>query len=82
MKTSSEIQLKASLLYVHQHKVDSRYLVTFLLGHLDLSGMWFGVAPRIDTKKMCLKGIRLRAQNMITILGLIVHKTGRTYMTI
>ena len=42
----------------------------FLLGHLYLSGMWFGVAPITATKRTCLcfKEVRLRAQNMIIIL--------------
>ena len=47
--------------------------------------MWFGVAPRMDTKRkrkkgMCLKEIGLRAQNLITILSSIVNMIGGTYM--
>jgi len=40
------------------------------IGHLYLSGMWLGVNLRTDTKKTCIfRRIRLRAQNMPTILG-------------
>ena len=39
--------------------------------------MWFGVAPRTDIEKKCaLKKIKLRAQNVITILGSIVNIIG------
>jgi hypothetical protein len=44
--------------------------------------MWLGVAPRMDTKKTCLKEIGLHAQNMIIILGAIVHLIGGMYVTI
>ena len=45
--------------------------------------MKLGVAPRMDTKIIfCLKMIGLHAQNMISILGLIVNIIGRTYMNI
>lgn len=35
-------------------KVDSPYSVTYQ-ENLHVGGMWFGVAPRTDTKKMSLK---------------------------
>ena len=38
-------------------KVDNPYSVTLLLGHLCLSCMWFGVAPRT----MSLKEVELHA---------------------
>ena len=57
-----------------------KWLLIFI-GHLYLSGMWFGVAPRTGTKKKCLKEIGLRAPNMITILGSIANIFGGTYMT-
>jgi hypothetical protein len=47
------------------------YLVTFLIGHMYLRGLWF-----------FYKEIGLRAQNMIIILGLVVNIVGRIYMTI
>ena len=46
--------------------VDNPYSGTFLIGHLHLCGMRFGVAPRADTKLACLKGTGLRAQIMIS----------------
>lgn len=52
-----------------------------LIGHLYLSAMWFGMAPRTGTKTKCLKEIGLCAPNMITILGSIVNIFGGTYMT-
>ena len=59
------------------------YLVTFLDGHLYLSGLWLGLAPRMATKKTFFyKEIGLCAQNMIIILGLVVNIIGGTYMTI
>ena len=36
-------------------------------GHMYTIGVWFGVDPRIGTKKTCVKKIELRAQNMQTI---------------
>ena len=53
-----------------------------LIGHPYLSGVSLDVAPRTDTKKMCLKEIGLHAQNMITILDSIVNVIGETFMTI
>jgi hypothetical protein len=43
-----------------------------LIGHLYLSGMWVGVASRINTEKTRFKEIGLRAPYMITILGSVV----------
>ena len=43
-----------------------------LIGHLYLSGMWLGVAPRADNKKTCLKENGY-AQNMISILDSISY---------
>ena len=54
--------------------------------------MWLDVDLRTDTKKTCLsknghqkdmslKEIRLRAQNMLTILGSKVNMIWGTYMT-
>ena len=38
-----------------------------------MSGVWFGVVPRMDFQKTCvLKEIGLHAHNMIIILDLIV----------
>ena len=53
--------------------------LVILIKHLQLSGMWLGVAPRIDTKKTYLKETGLHAQNMITILGSINNIIGWTY---
>lgn len=47
--------------------------LSFSLGHLHLSGMWFGVPPRTDTKKPYLKEIELLTQNIVTIIGLIAN---------
>ena len=35
-------------------KVENNYLL-LLLGHLYLSGMWFGVVPRVDINKTYVK---------------------------
>ena len=43
--------------------------------------MWSGVAPKVETKEMCVKEIGLCAQNMIIILGSIFNIIGGTYMT-
>ena len=44
--------------------------------------MWLGVAPRMDIKKTCSKEIGPHAQNMIIILGAIVHLVGGMYVAI
>ena len=44
-----------------------------LIGHLYLSGMWLNLVPTIDQKDMSSKGIGLRAQNMLTLLGAVVN---------
>ena len=46
------------------------------------SGMWFGLAPRTDTKETCVKKIGLCAQNLKIILDSIVNIIGGTYMII
>ena len=43
-------------------------LLPMLIGHLYLSDIWLGMAPRMETKKTCLKIIGFCARNMITIL--------------
>ena len=44
--------------------------------------VWYGSNNRYQKGIMCLEAIRLRDQNMITILGSIVNIIGTTYMTI
>ena len=56
--------------------------VVILSGHLYLSGMWSGVAPKWIPNRHVFEEIRLRAQSMITILGSIVNISGGTYMNI
>ena len=58
------------------------YLLLVSVGHLDLSGVWSSVAPRLGTIQTCLKEIGLHAQNMITFLDSKVNIIGGTYMTI
>ena len=36
-------------------KVDVLNLVTYLNQHLYLSGMWFGVVPRIEIRMTCVQ---------------------------
>ena len=36
-------------------KVDSPYLVAFLMRNLCLSGIWLGVPPRTANKKTCVQ---------------------------
>jgi hypothetical protein len=40
-----------------------------LIGHLYLSGMWFGVVLKMNKKNH----VELRAQNMISILSLVIN---------
>ena len=43
--------------------------------------MWFGVAPRVETKKTYVKKeIRLRAQNMTTISDSTVDNIGEEFV--
>ena len=49
---------------------------------LYLSGMWFGVAPRADIKRTCSENIGSCAQNIITILDMMVNIFGGTHMTV
>ena len=51
-------------------KVGNPIHLLFLSGHLYLSGMCFGLAPRMDMekKKKKNKGIRLHVLDMMTIL--------------
>lgn len=53
-------------------------------GYLYLSGMSFGVAPRMDIKNvhMSLKEVGLHAPNMIIIIGSVLETIGGTYTTI
>ena len=62
----ARMQLQGTL----RPKIGMPNSVTSLIsnGHLYLSGMWFGVAPRTDTKMTCVHGGH-HVQNMITILG-------------
>ena len=52
-------------------KVSGPFMVIFLISQLYVSGVWFSVDVRMDTKKCirCSKEIGLHAQNLITILG-------------
>ena len=69
--------------WLKHHKVDNPYLITFLLKKIIFdSDLWFGVAPRTDTKNTCLQEIGLHAHDMITFLGLVVNMFGATYTTI
>ena len=52
-----------------------------LIGDLQLSGIRFGVVPRMDTRIHVFK-IGLLVQNMITNLGLVVNIIVGTYMAI
>ena len=56
--------------------------IFFLLGHLYLIVMWFGVARKMDAKVTCFEKIELRAQNMNTILDSMVNIIGGTYITV
>jgi hypothetical protein len=56
--------------------------VTYLNQTPTLSGMWFGLALRRDIKKTSVQRAWMRAQNMITILGLIFNLIVGTYMII
>ena len=40
--------------YCILHYASCKVDVPILIGHLYLSGMWLGVAPRTDTKKTCV----------------------------
>jgi hypothetical protein len=51
-----------------------------LIGHLYVSGIWSGVAPKME--KHVQKYIGLHAPNMITILGPLVNIIEGTYITI
>jgi hypothetical protein len=42
------------MLHLDYNKVDVPNLVLILIEHLYWSGMWFGVAPKTDTKKRCV----------------------------
>ena len=50
--------------------------VTFLIVHLNLSGMWLVVTPTMDTKKICVKENGLDVQTIIAIQGSVVNITG------
>ena len=63
-------------------KVDGPYSVIVLIKSTIIE--WYVVRCGFKhgyQKAMCLKGIRLRAQNMITILKSIVDNTVGTYTT-
>ena len=51
-----------------------------LIGHMYLSGMWLGVAPRTVTKKSCIQ--KETGLNMLAILGSIINITEGAYVTI
>jgi hypothetical protein len=52
-----------------------------LIGHLDLSGMWLSVDMRLDTKITRVeKEVKLRAQNMLTILNPTINKEHVDYI--
>ena len=53
-----------------------------LIGHLYLSGMWLGAAPRMDAKDVCLKEIGLCAKKKITILGSTLNIIRGPFMTL
>ena len=52
-----------------------------LNGHLYLSGMSFGVAPKTNTKMACIQRDRTASSYMEILLGSIVNIIGGTYMT-
>jgi hypothetical protein len=63
-------------------EVDDHCSGTFVYGHLDLSGLGFGVASRMGgwiPKEMYLEEDGLRALNMVFVLGLMVNIIGGTY---
>ena len=59
--------------------MDLKWLV-FLIGHLDLIGMWFNEDRRanIHSKDTCSEEIGLRFQIFLIILHLMVNANGRT----
>ena len=59
-------------------RVTTLIRLLFLTKHLYLSGIWFGVAPKTETKKTYVKKkIRLRAQNLTTISDSIANNIER-----
>jgi hypothetical protein len=60
-----------------EDKVDAPNLLMILNIHLYLSGMWLGINLRTDIRKhMCWKEIKLRVQNLSSILDTIVNIKG------
>lgn len=58
--------------------MDNPYSIIFLVENLYLSGIWFGVAPRVETKKTYVEmKTRLHAQNMTTISNSIANNIER-----
>jgi hypothetical protein len=55
-------------------KVDN--LIWLLIGHPFLSGVWLGVDPRMDTKRVCVsKEIESHNQKTLAIISLLVNQT-------
>lgn len=56
------------------------YVITYSVDYVK----YFDVAVKIDTKTICgqIRSIRQRAQNMVTILDLIVNMIVIAYMTV
>ena len=70
---SKEGDTSPTLVKVNVSNLDT-YVI--LIRHLYLSSVRLGVDLRTDTKKTCLKEIRLGAQNLLAILGRRVNVTG------
>ena len=75
--------IKVWLAYLITNKVGILIPTYQEIGHLHLSGMWLCVDPRTCTKNtFVLEEIKLRVQNMLTILGSTINMVEGNYITI